>query len=391
LIAPLVRRALIITAISLVALLTWNQLRVFKHPWGDLAGGTYTDHFSHMNAARAFPRVGLDIWRKSAIELSRAPTDAERAAWPDDVHPGGSWKGAAYAMDGWPVTKPWVTSWGHKPRLYPPGDLLLVAPVALAYHDTDLSLTGANRWLFALFLVYAHVAIFLVVQNAIGERRLSLPLLDLATLVTWIMIVFWTLQGFYDAAAIAPLLLCARYLHARRGLAAGVAYCVAAFIHFRALFLAPWALQAAWIFWRDRQWRGLQRRDYAAIGAGTACGAAALMAFALVSPTLAQQDVNNSVNLSVASAHVGALLAFSAVVIVAASLLVWVRAWLDLGMLAWMTVMMLLVKEAHDWHILIPLAWLVAPVYPLPGRGSEIVRASRFLMLGYMSLRIMVN
>src|SRR4051812_34116403 len=120
--APVLRRALLAAAISLAALLLWNGLRTFTHPWGALSGGQYTDHFSHMNAARAFPRVGLDLWREPATALSRAPTEEERAAWPDDVHPGGRWKGTTTVVDGWPVTKPWVTSWGHKPRLYPPGD-----------------------------------------------------------------------------------------------------------------------------------------------------------------------------------------------------------------------------------------------------------------------------
>ena len=387
----MLRRALLITALSLAAWLTWNHLRVFKHPWGDLSGGTYTDHLSHMNATRAFPRVGLDIWRKPATALSRAPTEAERAAWPDDVHPGGKWKGGTYAMDGWPVTKPWVTSWAHEPRPYPPGDMLLVAPVALVYHHTDLSLTEANRWLFTLFLVYAHISIFFVVESALGEKRSSIPLLELATLIAYVEIVFWTLQGFYDAAAIAPLLLCARYLHERRGLAATVAYSVAAFIHFRALFLAPWALYGAWIFVRDRQWRGLRRRDYAVMGIGAACAGAALSAFALVTPTLAKQDVNNSVNICVPSVRVGALLAFSTVVIVAASMLVLVRAWFDLVTLAWMTLVILLVKEVHHWHVMIPMAWLVAPVHASGPPSTEIVRASRLLMLAYVTLMILVT
>ena len=56
----------------------------------------------------------------------------------------------------------------------------------------------------------------------------------LATLLVWFPVVHWTLEGFYDVAMIAPLLLCWRYLGQRRGLAAGVAFCAAAFLHFRA-------------------------------------------------------------------------------------------------------------------------------------------------------------
>jgi hypothetical protein len=387
----LFRPAILVTAISLVLLLGYNELRTFSHPWGDLSGGTYTDHFSHMNAARAFPRVGLDIWNKPAAELSRAPTDAERAAWPDDVHPGGRWKGDAYVVDGWPVTKPWVTSWGHIPRLYPPGDMLLVAPVAFAYHFTALSLTEANRWLFTLFLIYAHVAVLFIVLGALEERPSKVPLLYVAALCTYLQIVFWTMQGFYDAAAIAPLLLSVRYLRDGRSLAAAVAYCVAAFIHFRALFFAPWALYAAWVFVQQGAWRGLRAKDGVAILVGAACAGAALTVFALVMPTLAHQDVNNPVNLAVAAGSPGALFSYAAVVIVAAGALVFARAWFDLATLAWMALMLLFVKEAHEWHILILLAWLVAPILFVRPRRDELVRGARFVMLGYVWAGIMVN
>ncbi len=385
------RRALLITALSLVAWLTWNGLRTFKHPWGDLSGGTYTDHLSHMNAARAFPRVGIDIWRKPAIELSRAPSAAERAAWPADVHPGGSWRGGATVVDGWPADKPWVTSWGQIPRLYPPGDMLLVAPVAWLYHQTNLTLTEANRWLFALFLIYAHLGVFFIVRGLLEENPRSMPLLDIAALATYIYALFWTMQGFYDAAAIAPLLLCARCLRERRGLAAGVAYCVAAFLHFRALFLAPWAIYAAWIFIHDRQWRDLRARDLLALFLGLFCAAASLTALKLVSPTLAQQEINNSVNLSIASHHVGALMLFALVVSIAACALSYARAWFDLATLAWLTMMMLMVKEAHEWHVVILLAWLVAPVLMVREKRAELVRAARLVSLVYLAFMVMVN
>jgi hypothetical protein len=380
------KRALIATAISLVCFLAWNQFRTFKHPWGDLSSGNYTDHFSHMNAARAFPRVGLDIWRKPAVELTRPATPQEEAAWPADVHPGGKWTGGTYVMEGWPADKPWVTSWGKIPRLYPPGDMLLVAPVALAYHFSGLSLTEANRWLFALLLLYAHLGIFLILESLLLSTPRSSPLLYPLGLTTCVLMVVWSLQGFYDAAAIAPLLLCARYLQQRRGLAALVAFTVAAFIHFRSFFLAPWAVYAVWIFVRDGQWRGLRARDFFAAGAGGLCAFASLGVFALVSPVLAKQQINNSLNLTVP--HAAALLAFAAVVAVATFLLSRARAWIDLAVLGWLTLMMFFVKEAHEWHIVIPLAWVVAPV---ESSRPGLVRTARMLVIAYLAVRVMVN
>ena len=56
-------RALMLTLASLVFWSLWNAERKFDHPWGDMSAGTFTDHLSHMNAARLFPRVGCDLWR----------------------------------------------------------------------------------------------------------------------------------------------------------------------------------------------------------------------------------------------------------------------------------------------------------------------------------------
>ena len=71
------RKALIVTLISLSVWLTWSAVRRVGHPWADLSNGVYTDHFSHMNTARVFPRVGRDLWRKPIAEQFRTLTDEE--------------------------------------------------------------------------------------------------------------------------------------------------------------------------------------------------------------------------------------------------------------------------------------------------------------------------
>src|SRR5438105_12814524 len=96
----------------------------------------------------------------------------------------------------------------------------------------------------------------------------------------------WTMEGFYDSAMLVPLLLCWRYLGQRRGLAAGVAFCAAAFLHFRAYYYAPWAVAAAFIVVRDRQWRDWRGRDFAALAAGAVLGAASLVSYFLALPGL---------------------------------------------------------------------------------------------------------
>jgi hypothetical protein len=116
-----------------------------------------------MSAARAFPLVGDELWRQPASrlfrslarrELARLPEDARAMGDPDTRH-----------VPGWPADKPYFQSWSNKPRLYPPGDLVLVAPVALAYHHTALSFSGATELLIVLFVFYGHVGLLLALAT----------------------------------------------------------------------------------------------------------------------------------------------------------------------------------------------------------------------------------
>lgn len=385
------RRALLLCLASLVGWLAWSQARTPAHPWADLTHGHHADHFSHLNAARALPRVGLDLWRRGAAQLFPAATPTQLAAMPADVRAGGSWTGGIYVVPGWPLDKPWTTSWSSKARPYPPGDLVVVAPVALLYHFTDLSLANANRLLIALFLILAHVALYFALGHALRDGNLTTPLVTISALLFYSEAIHWSLKGFYDTAAIIPLLLCAGFLHQRRGLAAAVAYSAAAAIHFRVYFLAPWALYAAWLFLRDQQWRGFRPRDYGAALAGLACAAASLTAFALVTPTIAGQDVTNPVNLAGSALNWNAAVPLWMVVTLGGAALVVARAWLDLAMLSWMALMIFYLREAYPWHILVLMTWLPAPVSVARPGAAELVRAVRLGVIAVIAMLVLGN
>ena len=83
------RKALLLTLVSLLGWSLWNGFRKYEHPWGDLSKGRFTDHFSHMNAARLFPRMRLDIWRVPIANKFRQLTSEELDAAPSDVRAGG--------------------------------------------------------------------------------------------------------------------------------------------------------------------------------------------------------------------------------------------------------------------------------------------------------------
>ena len=367
------RKALTITLASLTLWSVWNGVRTLDHPWGDLSRGVFTDHLSHMNAARLFPRVGSDLWRKPIAKMFRPLTDPEMAHMPADIRAGGSGTGGVYLVPGWPPTKPLVMSWTGKSRMYPPGDMLLVAPIAALYHFAPISFKTTCRILLGWFVVAAHLALYWFLLAYFEGPRSGIEWLGVFFLYS--AMIYWALEGFYDCATMVPLALCARYLGKRRSLAAIVAYCVAAFVHFRAFFLAPWAVYAALLVLKDRAWRRWTRRDVPAMVVAVVCAGASLYAFWLDLPDLRISGVSNplllgSPGLNVPMAwNVAILLAFCV------GMLVWSRAWLDAAVLAWLGFTIFSLREFCWWHMLISMSWIGAPA------DRQIIRAVRLAFL----------
>src|SRR6266446_1748868 len=143
---PRTRRALIaLCALSWAGWSGWELLRPARNPLMDLSGW-YTDHFSHMNTARIFLRFGTAIWRTPPQQMLPRPTPEVRARLPPDVF---QCADCLFVAPGW--KKPVLLTWPNVVRPYPPGDMLLTAPIAALYHFTDLSATDANRLLLVLF------------------------------------------------------------------------------------------------------------------------------------------------------------------------------------------------------------------------------------------------
>jgi hypothetical protein len=367
------RKALLVTLVSCLGWSLWNGLRDYEHPWGDLSKGNFTDHFSHMSAARIFPRMGVDIWRVPISQRFRQLGYKEMQRMPEDVQAGASLSGGVFYVPGWPSTKPLVIGWSIKTRMYPPGDMLLVAPIAALYHYTSLTLTGACRLLLGWFIVLAHAALFFFFLNVFESKDRGLDWL--VAFLVYSHVMYWTLQGFYDAAVIVPLVICARYLGRRRGLAAGVAYCVAAFLHFRAFFHAPWALWALGSMLRNRCRRSLRPRHVLAITVAAACGVASLAVFWLDWDSLHDVIGNNPLRLPSSPHNQAVAWNFKVVVAVCALAFIASRAWLDLLSLAWLAFISVKLRELFFWHMLISTSWIAAPAH------RPVVRAVRLAFL----------
>lgn len=349
-------------ALTVLSFLFWTLFVLVKpqaHPYADLSRGKFTDHFSHMNTVRLFPRVGLDLYRVPIKDHGHPLRLDEIRALPKDI-PAKPGNCEVWGVDGWPKDKPLVASWTHRPRMHPPGDLVLLAPAAIAYHFTSLSFSNANRLLIVLFLLYAHVSLYFVFEGALVPKQ-GFTIGLFATAFLYSEVIHWTLEGFYEASVIGPLVLCARSVARRRWLPAILAFAVAAFIHFRSLFFLPLPAIAAAGIVADREWTRWGRREGAMLAGIVFFGGAAAGIYAILWPTLKDLPLENAV-LSFRHPDPASFAAFGIVLVLTAIVFLWTRSWLDLVLLAWMTLLLVQLREAYEWNLLSMLAWLGVPV-----------------------------
>ena len=363
---------------SFVALATFEAVRTPRNAFCDLSA-TFTDHFSHLNAGRLFTRFGLGVWKKPLAETLPPLSAEQRAALPADVQ---QCRDGVYLVPGW--RKPVEQSWPMVVRFYPPGDLLLTAPIALLYHFTGLSFTAANRLLLILLLALAHLGLFLFLDG-LREEGLGLALVPAFLGVN--VVLHWTLEGFYDAAMLIPLLLCFRALARGRGLAAAVLFCAAIFLHFRAAYYLPWGVAAVALIVREQSFRRWSRLDLLAAAAGLALALASLGSFLLTLPGLmAFRDSPSA--LLIAAHHVdrGALIGFALVLALAFGALFLARASLDVAVLAWLSLLLTVVRQSYAWYAIALVPWLGAPVDRREGPRAALVVAARALVFIFLAV-----
>jgi hypothetical protein len=383
---------------SLLVWWTWRIAMPAAQTSMDLSGGLFSDHFSHVATTRMFPRVGLDLYRRPTRELARPLSLAERERLPADLQTFGGPRGEAFTLEGVRPDKPYVASWTARPRMHPPGDHILEGPIAAAYEWTSLSFAHANVLLILAFLFYGHVSIYLLVRTWLSSRGSGI-LSGVVVAIVYAEIVHWALEGFYEAAAIGPLLLCAQWGQGapakRRPLAAVLAFTIAFTIHFRALFFAPWVLYAAGTSitsgaWRTWKWRGRDGAALAGIGVLSFCS---LGVFALLWPTLKALPIFfNPLTSEAAHGDRVALIGYALMALAVGVAFAWSRAWVDLALLAWVTYVFVSLRETFEWDVVSLLAWVGAPAPPqATERQAATVRDARALFLVFSAVVVFRN
>ncbi|MFN2586619.1 MAG: hypothetical protein ABR613_00685 [Actinomycetota bacterium] len=324
-----------------------------------------------MGLARVFTRVGFDIYDGPRGELGRPLTPEEQAALPEDLRP----KGDLRTIDGWPADKPLVITWPTIPSFYPPGDLVMFAPVAAAYSFTGMSFTEMNLATIELLLVYAHVTIFLMLLvNARSPARGATEALPIV--LAYFLIIRWTIDGFYDGGWIAPLVVAPLFIVRRAGLQTMTLFALSLFAHYRALFLLPWGVRGLVDFVRGREWGSWSLRKTAMAGTTLVMGGLAAATFLVSREAISQHQMTSIFNPSYASFQRDSLIALGLVTIPGALVFAWRRAWLELLTLLWVVALITQLPETYPWDVLALVPWLVAPALS-PSAEDSVVRQVR--------------
>ncbi len=388
---PTLQTTLYIVVASLLFWTGWICLNVSAHPFGDISNGKYCDHVTHMNCARVFPRVGLDIWRKPISDMFAELTKEQWSQLPNDVKVGASPTGGIYAVPGWPVEKPLAVNWSHRPRNYPPGELMLFAPAALLYHFTSISAWWANRAALFLCILFAHAAFYFFVRLYLDHPNEDGSVTLVILFVLYVIGMFWTLQGFYDLAAVPPLILCGKYLARKRGVDAVLTYCMAAVVHFRAYFVAPLFLYGVWIIVKNRQWLTWNWGEWWKLGIAVLLAGASLYPFLMVWPWVSHAKANNMVNIWEPAVKYPVVCVITAIWISSAIGFIWSGAWLDLAILMWLGLIVASLHEALQWHVLVPMVWLGMPLILPDKKYAATVRDLRLIVLMSLAFGVFRN
>jgi hypothetical protein len=244
----------------------------------------HTDHVAHVGETRLFPSLGPTMWHVPALTLFRRLTPQEIETLPTDL------KTYAHAfpqdlqfVPGYPPARPLVLNFPHVPRVYPPGVYLFGATPAFLYHYGFISFGAANRIFLAILALTWFGAV--LAWTAWWQKSPPSVARQLCTAIIVGYSYYWTMEGFYDIAAVA--LAAAGFEAARRekhGLAS-FSGGLSVLVHSRMFMLAP---PIAATFWPALQrWRSLTARERVLFVAGVVAFVGALAFVYMIQATVA--------------------------------------------------------------------------------------------------------
>jgi hypothetical protein len=358
------RRALAFLAVSWLVW-AWVEFHV-QTPWGATWGGT--DHETHIAQVELFLHHGTSIYRGPVKSLCAPPT-AKTREWarengcPDDD---------VCQLDA-AEARPVCAGWSSYPAPYPPGLLLYSLPDAILHEHSSLSPRVVAGLSIVKYLFFSHVLAWLLYRllflfpsgaDLFGRSGGWFPrdssLRWGAFLLLYLELVRWAFAGFYDALALCPLFMAVYFIHKKRPVDSFLAFALAAFLQYRALWYLPIAGVAAIQAMRTRDW-ATSRLLSAKLALAIVLGLISAGVFVLLLPGLSQFPQTNGVFLL--RSHIGdvpySAADFIAVSVIALVYLARSSCWILFASLLWQSIMILCTPQGAPWHMLFLLPLLL--------------------------------
>jgi hypothetical protein len=270
-------------------------LRNFSHPFA-VNGGIYSDHFSHVGSTVLFAAKRLDIYRHT-VQQNLTRSEARKDLAYAEANQLGTAELYVNPLD--PARPPLAINWSFQIRAYPPGVYVLFAPLAFLFQHEIVGFAMSNRIIIGVLVLVASASAWMLVRWSLSPRLVSgsagmgLRLVPVALSILWIAL--WSVRGFYDVVPLMLVFLSLRALEADDGIGALLWYCLAAFLHYRALYYLPvvgFALPSIVRVGRTRGFASMFLRP--AVVLALLAAAASAVTFLIALPQLESFRANNA-------------------------------------------------------------------------------------------------
>ena len=169
----------------------------------------YTDHMRHEYMAWLFLHVGFKVFSTPLENLSlQAPSL--------NPHP----------------------TWRTHPHIYPLGSILYFIPFGVLSNLGIISDITVHKLMILSFLTGAHLAIYYFMME-LRKYNFGLFLTISVSSLFYTHLIFWALNGFYDAIAILFIILAIKYWREGSSLKSLVILTGSFFLHYRSIFYLP--------------------------------------------------------------------------------------------------------------------------------------------------------
>jgi len=171
--------------------------------------GTYTDHLNYETTAWFFLQKGFDVFKTPMGELAQNC---------HALHP--------------------HTTWSELPYDKTLGNLIFFIPFGVISNLGILSDVVVHKLIICLLILIAHIAIYYFIDE-LRNRHTVLAASVALSVIFYLSLMHWSLNGIPDAISILFIILTIRFLREGENTNALLCYTMSVFTNYRALYFLP--------------------------------------------------------------------------------------------------------------------------------------------------------